>query len=588
VKSEYHDKASPRLAPAEFLLDFGNIAVRTKLDYENTRHRYPWVCSLRTVGAIPEHVCAVTLLSIPPKPTVLVGAAHCTYICKNTEQVAIPSCCCSDVADTCVEDKDKCGDKPEVFEMTGGDVEVRCGEWDTGPQPWTVSGEEYNIVLPIKEIVRHPGYNASEGAGPVAGNDLVIFKVDDSAIKRRAGSIKLYPICLPSIEKQQSGPRTGIHTGWSKPPPIRFVYERAPGYLRFYGDFYKQWHYRMNIDDKCRDLPINIFGEIYENPSNSYYPPGIVCAKEKTKTCFSIGESGSPLMVAEKNRPQRYYAEGLLSYVKGCSFYFGQPYYGDNTWMLDQYTNNPSTYTKLSCFLPWVAEQYGLEYKTSGHTDPACTQGQGEQVDTAEECTASEFVGYLDGPFSPCIFPYYVDGTRYDKCGVFTKSDSIYPTFLCPVFNSTITIDGINSFPASAVTEGLCPVPDTVGTVSDYDYFYNDDYDYETVDPTIEDCPYREAVFWECNTNCEGVQGNGVVAAGAFLSFTATITALQTLQAIGPAVVGVGALGAAGIGGGAMVVQSVCPVPFFCRVISGKCCMVVISLFGSLLCPDTC
>ena len=52
-------------------------------DAENTRNRYPWLCSLRlTTGNVPEHQCAVTLLARPPGPAVLVGAAHCTYLCR--------------------------------------------------------------------------------------------------------------------------------------------------------------------------------------------------------------------------------------------------------------------------------------------------------------------------------------------------------------------------------------------------------------------------------------------------------------------------------------------------------------------------
>ena len=31
-----------------------------------------------------------------------------------------------------------------------------------------------------------------------------------------------------------------------------------------------------------------------------------------------------------------------------------------------QETNNPAVYTKLSCHLPWIAEQYGMEYDHTG------------------------------------------------------------------------------------------------------------------------------------------------------------------------------------------------------------------------------
>ena len=47
--------------------------------------------------------------------------------------------------------------------MSGSDAEVLCGEWETGETPSSVSGEPYNIVLPITSIVRHPDYTISRG-----------------------------------------------------------------------------------------------------------------------------------------------------------------------------------------------------------------------------------------------------------------------------------------------------------------------------------------------------------------------------------------------------------------------------------------
>ena len=38
------------------------------------KHEYPWLCSLRRRGG---HICGITLLSVYPQKTILVGAAHC-------------------------------------------------------------------------------------------------------------------------------------------------------------------------------------------------------------------------------------------------------------------------------------------------------------------------------------------------------------------------------------------------------------------------------------------------------------------------------------------------------------------------------
>ena len=98
--------------------------LRTELNFTNTRNRYPWVCSLRRKGpSLPqEHLCAVTLLSVPPKPTIVVGAAHCTYLCKDKQGNHLPSCCCISGPVNCTSDLDKCGEQPEVYYMNKGRV----------------------------------------------------------------------------------------------------------------------------------------------------------------------------------------------------------------------------------------------------------------------------------------------------------------------------------------------------------------------------------------------------------------------------------------------------------------------------------
>ena len=50
-----------------------------------------------------------------------------------------------------------------VMEMSGNDVEVICGEWEIGDIPQEESGEEYNVILEIAEIKRHPGFKIDQG-----------------------------------------------------------------------------------------------------------------------------------------------------------------------------------------------------------------------------------------------------------------------------------------------------------------------------------------------------------------------------------------------------------------------------------------
>ena len=45
-----------------------------------------------------------------------------------------------------------------------------------GASPQTLSKEEFNVVLEVKDIVKHPNFNPKYGVE--AGNDLAIFKID--------------------------------------------------------------------------------------------------------------------------------------------------------------------------------------------------------------------------------------------------------------------------------------------------------------------------------------------------------------------------------------------------------------------------
>jgi hypothetical protein len=43
------------------------------------------------------------------------------------------------------------------------EYQVVCGEWEVGSVPASWSGEQYNIVLDVIQIVPHPLYNVSAG-----------------------------------------------------------------------------------------------------------------------------------------------------------------------------------------------------------------------------------------------------------------------------------------------------------------------------------------------------------------------------------------------------------------------------------------
>ena len=216
-----------RLTPIETVTEFApGLTISLVPPLENTRHRYPWLCSLRSVGEAPDfHYCGVTLLSRPPGPTILVSSAHCTYLCKSREGNVVPNCCCPNVGTGSCTGTQQCGTSPEITEMTGDDAKVLCGEWDTN----TSTEEEYNVVLKIKKIIRHPDYDISRGElnSQFVANDIAVFHVEDEGFESLSATHKIYPACLPS---QQLTSTSGVHSGWAKPPPRELVTSTVPLY----------------------------------------------------------------------------------------------------------------------------------------------------------------------------------------------------------------------------------------------------------------------------------------------------------------------------------------------------------------------
>ena len=374
----------------------------------------------------------------------------------------------------CTDDSGRCGSDPKSVEMDGGDVDVLCGEWQLGRAPKELSDEEYNVFLEVTEIRRHPNFNAS--VGPSEGNDIAVFKVNDDNLARSQG-LDIHPICLPPNKRKQ--PTKGVHSGWSQPPPLYFLEAYGEGFAPFLRDFYKQWHYGMDIAVTCKDPTVSqLFGLNISFPSNSYYPPGTICATESTRAvCFSNGDSGSPLMATEENRPQRFYMEGVLSFVKGCdafsidtsdNYSYDYDDYDDTVFRLTQFSENPSVYTKLSCFLPWVAKQYGLKYDGDTSSDPSCSQANGERPTGKETCRETSVSQLTDRAEQECIFPFYYRDQLYTECSLIELSDFVYPVFRCPVKNSrtkrewqdpdTGEVKMVNDFKDIDPTQGHCVI----------------------------------------------------------------------------------------------------------------------------------
>ena len=219
--------------------------------------------------------------------------------------------------------------------------------------------------------------------------------------------------------------------------------------------------------------------------TDTYYPPGVMCASEPSKNfCPTSGESGSPIMIKTGTK---YSAEGILSFIKGCSFI--------------NRANNPTVYTKLSCYLPWIAEQYNLTYKTALPDDPSCSFGSGSldlDVWWRSKCFShlnAEYAINFTQAERECIFPYYLDGQYYDGCFTQEVGGLQQPIFRCPTYNVTDKYGdtGISSYNSFFLNSLLCPVDPN-------------DPDSEVIQSFEFDCELTQRVIpiMTCNNNCRG------------------------------------------------------------------------------------
>ena len=93
-------------------------------------------------------------------------------------------------------------------------------------------------------------------------------------------------------------------------------------------------------------------------------------------------------------------------------------------------------YTKLSCYLPWVAAQYDMEYRPVGEPDPACLTGQGDITEVTAEVCRTNYLGWADrrdGIEAPCLFPFTLNGESQSGCLMDQIEDFTRPVFRCPI-----------------------------------------------------------------------------------------------------------------------------------------------------------
>merc|ERR1711874_828498 len=176
---------------------------------------HPWQCSMRLQGFRGRHKCGVTLLSGPTEdsredPFVLVGAAHCNFICKDepTGDV-LETCCCrpENAEGSCRGKTPFCPPTARFTKAEPEDVLIVCGEFDTDVES-IITSVEPEEVFKVTEIINHPSYtpnrvaeNPNFSGGPIEGSDIAVYKVDTRYILGTPPTYLGYNVSDPTYEK---------------------------------------------------------------------------------------------------------------------------------------------------------------------------------------------------------------------------------------------------------------------------------------------------------------------------------------------------------------------------------------------------
>ena len=123
--------------------------------------------------------------------------------------------------------------------------------------------------------------------------------------------------------------------------------------------------------------------------------------------------------------------------------------------LLEQFSENPTVYTRLGCYLSWIAKQYGMTYIAT-EQEERCEKGVGVVGGEEEKCrTTPTFIRDREERIeAECIFPYYIDEKEDKECTLNGISDFTRPQFICPI--RTIKGKG-NKYLTKDIDAKYCP-----------------------------------------------------------------------------------------------------------------------------------
>ena len=200
---------------------------------------------------------------------------------------------------------------------------------------------------------------------------------------------------------------------------------------------------------------------------------------------------------------------GVNSFLKGCSFF------SFTNKSLNQYSENPLVYSRLSCFLPWIAEQYNMTY-TATEEEPECQEGTGNINEiTTKICrtTPTDDRDRFLRNEAQCIFPFFIDGEEHNQCTLSNKQGFTIPQFVCPIR----TLKGRETnYTTDDIATTYCPTNSVIfdPTLHDGPYFaftpnpvYGPNNQWE-LDPDNINCTVKKFAFATCKNTCPGGEKN--------------------------------------------------------------------------------
>ena len=239
---------------------------------------------------------------------------------------------------------------------------------------------------------------------------------------------------------------------------------------------------------------------------------GVQCYRDPIESsCLLFGSSGSSIVrpFRDGTRRERYSWQGPLSMYKGC----------DGAWILNGTRvnyggQNPGVFTDGACYLPWIAEQYGLEVDPSLRpSGNACAPSSGDLLDVNQtRCITNRSTAKK---LSYCAFSW----------------NSVLELKVAKEKNSKrIVLDKCKLFGVEGYAESISVCRDNFGNLA------------------------------SCPNNCIGMDPNAVIIGGTAIAAATALGGIGTIPTLA------GLTGMAALGFGTMAASGQCP-PGSCQVI---------------------